>query len=162
VSHVHPLAVLVNGVRWEGGVEARQSLADFLRERLELTGTHLACEHGVCGACSVLVDGAPVRSCLLLAAQADGHEVETVESFTRNGRLGTVEAAFRDALSFQCAFCSPGFIVTTHALLAENPAPTDREIRIALAGNLCRCTGYESIVAGVRLAAERLAAERVA
>jgi carbon-monoxide dehydrogenase small subunit len=156
------IELVVNGSPWRGSVEGRCLLADFLRERLDLTGTHIGCEQGVCGACAVLVDGVPVRSCLTLAAQAAGSDVVTVEGLSNNGRLGTIQSALRDALSFQCAFCSPGFVVTAHALLAENPSPTEREIRIALAGNLCRCTGYQSIVAGVQLAAERLAAEGTA
>src|SRR5690606_9862244 len=130
------------------------TLADFLRERCELTGTHLGCEHGVCGACTVLLDGAPVRACLVFAVQADGHEVTTVEGIgPADGRLSLVQEAFRACHGLQCGFCTPGFVVTVTAFLRDNPDPTDDEIIDALSGNLCRCTGYQGIVAAVRQAA---------
>jgi aerobic carbon-monoxide dehydrogenase small subunit len=151
--------VVVNGQRRQGVVEPRLTLADFLREECRLTGTHLGCEHGVCGACTVLVDGATVRSCLMFAVQAQGTEVTTVEGLAAaDGELSVVQAAFREAHGLQCGFCTPGFVVTVTALLEENPAPSDAEIREALSGNLCRCTGYQGIVKAVQLAAEAVAA----
>ncbi len=143
----------MNGVRRSAPVDARVTLADFLRDDLALTGTHLACEHGVCGACTVLVDGASVRSCLLLAVQVDGADVTTIEG--EAPELEPLRDAFRELLSFQCGFCTPGFVMTAVELLRENPRPSDEEIREAISGNLCRCTGYESIVRGIALAAER-------
>ena len=124
------------------------TLADFLREQCHLTGTHLGCEHGVCGACTVLVDGAAVRACLVFAVQAEGTEVTTIEGIaSADGELSTVQAAFRDCHGLQCGFCTPGFVVSVTAFLRDNPDPTDDEIREALSGNLCRCTGYQGIVA---------------
>jgi aerobic-type carbon monoxide dehydrogenase small subunit (CoxS/CutS family) len=149
------IRMTVNGRSCEGSVEARTTLADFLREDLGLTGTHLGCEHGVCGACTVLVDGEAVRACLMLAVQADGAEVTTVEGLAKGDALHPIQEAFWESHSFQCGFCTPGFVVTTLALLRENPNPNEEEIREALSGNLCRCTGYESIVTGVRRAAEK-------
>ena len=146
--------MVVNGEPREAAVEARLTLADFLREECRLTGTHLGCEHGVCGACTVLVDGAAVRSCLLFAVQAAGAEVTTVEGLTGpDGELTPVQEAFRDAHGLQCGFCTPGFVVSVTAFLRDNPDPTDREIREALTGNLCRCTGYQGIIKAVHLAA---------
>ena len=134
--------VTVNGRSCEAVVEARLTLADFLRETCHLTGTHLGCEHGVCGACTVLVDGAAVRSCLMFAVQAGGTEVTTIEGIAApDGELSTVQAAFRDCHGLQCGYCTPGFIVSVTAFLEDNPSPTDQEIREALSGNLCRCTG---------------------
>jgi carbon-monoxide dehydrogenase small subunit len=151
--------VVVNGQRCQGVVEPRLTLADFLREELRLTGTHLGCEHGVCGACTVLVDGATVRSCLMFAVQAQGTEVTTIEGIAADdGELSVVQAAFREAHGLQCGFCTPGFVVTVTALLEENPDPSDAEIREALSGNLCRCTGYQGIVKAVQLAAQAVAA----
>jgi carbon-monoxide dehydrogenase small subunit len=145
----------VNGQVRDASVEPRTTLADFLREKLRLTGTHLGCEHGVCGACTVLLDGAAVRACLVLAVQADGAEVTTVEGIgPPGGGLSPVQAAFRDCHGLQCGFCTPGFIVSVTAFLRENPDPTDAEIREALSGNLCRCTGYQGIVKAVQRAAE--------
>jgi aerobic carbon-monoxide dehydrogenase small subunit len=150
------IAVTVNREARHARVEARRTLADFLRDDCALTGTHLGCEHGVCGACTVLLDGEAVRSCLLFAVQADGAEVTTVEGLSPpDGTLSPVQAALRDAHGLQCGFCTPGFVVSVHALLAENPDPTDTEIRHALSGNLCRCTGYQGILTAVRIAAER-------
>jgi carbon-monoxide dehydrogenase small subunit len=135
-------------------VEARTTLADFLREGLGLTGTHLACEHGVCGACTVMFDGRAVRSCLMFAVQADGADVTTIEGIGGpNGELSTVQQAFMDAHGLQCGFCTPGFVVSVTAFLRDNPSPDDAEIREALAGNLCRCTGYQGIIEAVKLAA---------
>jgi carbon-monoxide dehydrogenase small subunit len=150
----HPMAMTVNGNRIDLIVESRRTLAEVLREDLGLTGTHLACEHGVCGACTVALDGKAVRSCLMLALQADGGSVETVESLcVDDGQLGPLQQAFADSHSFQCAFCAAGFIMTAHCLLAAESRPLSREqIREELAGNLCRCTGYQSIVDGMEAA----------
>jgi carbon-monoxide dehydrogenase small subunit len=148
--------MVVNGETRDATVEPRLTLADFLRERCHLTGTHLGCEHGVCGACTVLVDGAAVRSCLMLAVQAEGAEVTTIEGIGGpDGTLSDVQEAFREAHGLQCGFCTPGFVVSVTAFLRDHPDPTDREIREALSGNLCRCTGYQGIVNAVRLAADR-------
>ena len=145
----------VNGEDRRGRVEPRRTLADFLREDCRLTGTHLGCEHGVCGACTVLVDGAAVRSCLMFAVQADGRQVTTVEGLgSPDGQLNPVQAAFREAHGLQCGFCTPGFVVSATAYLRDHPDPSDQEIREALSGNLCRCTGYQGILKAVRLAAE--------
>ncbi len=149
------VTLTVNGAARSGSVEPRRTLADFLREDLALTGTHLGCEHGVCGSCTVLVDGASVRSCLMLAVQADGVEVTTIEGLAGDDGLHPLQQAFRETLAFQCGFCTPGFLMTAVELLRENPSPTEAEIREAISGNLCRCTGYESIVEGIALAAER-------
>jgi carbon-monoxide dehydrogenase small subunit len=147
----------VNGAQRTMDVEPRKTLADALREDLGLTGTHLGCEHGVCGACTVLVDGQAVRSCLMLAVQARDASVTTLEGVARDGQLHPLQQAFWDSHSFQCGFCTPGFVMTTLALLAENPNPTEQEVREALSGNLCRCTGYQSIVKGVLAAANAMA-----
>ena len=152
-----PLRMTVNGEARRGRAEPRTTLADFLRDELALTGTHVGCEHGVCGACTVLLDGDAVRSCLLLAVQADGAKVTTVEGVGPTpGQLGPVQQAFMECHGLQCGFCTPGFVVSVTAFLAEQPAPTDAEIRDALSGNLCRCTGYQGIVAAVRRASELL------
>jgi aerobic-type carbon monoxide dehydrogenase small subunit (CoxS/CutS family) len=146
----------VNGVRQERAVEPRMLLADFLRHELGLTGTHVGCEHGVCGACTILVDGLPVRSCLMFAPQATGAAIETVESLARDGAaLHPLQEAFRDAHGLQCGYCTPGILMTMKAFLAEYPAPTESQVREALSGNLCRCTGYQHIVDAVLLAAQR-------
>ena len=155
------IRVRVNGVTYERQVPVRMLLADFLRHQLGLTGTHVGCEHGVCGACTVLLEGEPVRSCLLFAVQADGAEITTVEGLAPSeGSLHPIQEAFREAHGLQCGFCTPGFLMTGEAFLRENPDPTDEEIREAISGNLCRCTGYQNIVRAVRLAAEKLAAAR--
>jgi len=146
----------VNGRDVRASVAARRSLADFLREDLGLTGTHVGCEHGVCGACTVLVDGRTARSCLLLAAQLEGAEVTTVEGLTPAGGLSVLQGAFRECHALQCGFCTAGMLATAHELLAENPAPTRQDIRDAIAGNLCMCTGYVNIVRAIELAARRL------
>jgi carbon-monoxide dehydrogenase small subunit len=144
----------VNGEKREVHVEPRRTLADFLREDCQLTGTHLGCEHGVCGACTILVDGRAVRSCLMFAVQAEGSEVTTIEGIGGpDGELSVVQEAFRQAHGLQCGFCTPGFIVSMTAYLEENPTPDDQEIREALSGNICRCTGYQGIVNAVRIAA---------
>ena len=149
----------VNGRVVERDVEPRLLLSDFLRQDLALTGTHVGCEHGVCGACTVLLDGEPVRSCLMLAVQVDGRAVETVEGLTEEGSevgsLSFLQEAFRDAHGLQCGFCTPGILMTMKAFLDENRAPSESEVRLALSGNLCRCTGYQHIVGAVLLAAER-------
>jgi carbon-monoxide dehydrogenase small subunit len=146
--------VVVNGESREARVEDRITLADFLREECALTGTHLGCEHGVCGACTVLVKGAAVRSCLMFAVQADGATVTTIEGILGpEGGLNYVQEAFRTAHGLQCGFCTPGFVVSVTAFLRDHPDPTDREIKEALSGNLCRCTGYQGIINAVRLAA---------
>ena len=158
MSERHTVRLTVNGAAFEREVEPRRLLVDFLREDLGLTGTHAGCEHGVCGACTVLLDGDSARSCLTLAVQADGAQVETVEG------LGTVEAlhplqrAFREHHALQCGFCTPGMLMTALDLLRKTPLPTEREIRDGLSGNLCRCTGYEHIVRAVRAAATEAAA----
>jgi carbon-monoxide dehydrogenase small subunit len=151
------ITLTVNGERRHGRAEPRKTLADFLREDLALTGTHLGCEHGVCGACTVLVDGDAVRSCLLFAVQAEGADVVTIEGIgPADGSLGPVQDAFREAHGLQCGFCTPGFVVSVHAFLQQNPDPTLDEIREGLSGNLCRCTGYQGIIKAVQIAAESL------
>ncbi len=144
----------VNEQEFERTVEVRQSLADFLREELDLTGTHLGCEHGVCGACTVLVDGESVRSCLMLAVQADGARLATVEGLADGEQLHPLQEAFHVEHGLQCGFCTPGMLMSSLAFLRENPNPTERDVRVALSGNLCRCTGYQSIVAAVLRAAK--------
>ena len=148
----------VNGESAEQLVEPRKSLADFIRQDLELTGTHIGCEHGVCGACTVLLDGKPVRSCLLFAVQVDGAEVLTVEWLARKGELHPIQAAFHDRFALQCGYCTPGILMTVYDLLRRSPSPSREEIRRDLAGNICRCTGYQSIVDAVEDAAARLRA----
>ena len=143
----------VNGQMREAVVEPRMTLADFLRDHLHLTGTHLGCEHGVCGACTVLLDGNAVRSCLVFAVQADRSEVTTIEGITPDDDLSVVQSALRDCHGLQCGFCTPGFVVSVTAFLDAHPDPTDEEIRVALSGNLCRCTGYQGIIKAVRQAA---------
>jgi aerobic-type carbon monoxide dehydrogenase small subunit (CoxS/CutS family) len=150
------IAVTVNGARHERTVEPRVLLSDFIRQDLALTGTHVGCEHGVCGACTILFDGEPARACIMLAVQADGHDVQTIEGLAGpSGELNPLQAAFRNAHGLQCGFCTPGFLMTLTAFLRENPAPSDGEIRDALSANLCRCTGYHHIVEATRLACRR-------
>ena len=146
----------VNGVSRTASVEPRITLADVLRDELGLTGTHVGCEHGVCGACTVLLDGRSVRSCLLFAVQAAGQEVTTVEGLAVDGTLHPLQEAFHDEHGLQCGFCTPGFLMAARELLDENPSPTEAEVRTWLSGNLCRCTGYQNIVDAVLLAAERM------
>ena len=149
------ISLTVNGAPRSSSVEARKTLADFLRDDLDLTGTHVGCEHGVCGACTVIVDGRAVRSCLMLAVQAAGSDVTTIEGLAAGGELGTLQQAMWDSHSFQCGFCTPGFVMQATAFLAAHPDAGEQEIRAALSGNICRCTGYQSIIDGVLLAAER-------
>jgi len=152
---VTDIEVTVNGVVRRSSVEPRLTLADYLRDHCQLTGTHLGCEHGACGACSVLVDGDAVRSCLMFAVQADGAGVTTIEGIGGpDGQLSPVQAAFRDHHGLQCGFCTPGFVISASAFLRDHPHPTEAEIRTGLSGNLCRCTGYQGILAAVRAAAE--------
>ncbi len=149
-----PIELIVNGQRHRVVVEDRTTLGDALRDQCHLTGTHLACEHGVCGACTVLVDGQAVRSCLMFAVQVNGAEVTTIEGLSpADGTLSPIQAAFRDAHGLQCGFCTPGFIVSLRAFLADHPTPSEEEVRDALTGNLCRCTGYQGIVRAARRAA---------
>ena len=150
------ISLTVNGQSRTADVEPRKTLADMLREDLDLTGTHLGCEHGVCGACTVLFDGEPVRSCLVLGVQARAHEITTIEGLAdSSGALNHLQEALRDSHAFQCGFCTPGFVMQITALLQENPAPTEAEVRETLSGNLCRCTGYETIINGVLAAGEK-------
>jgi len=152
------VTMTVNGVQRSATVEARRLLSDFLRHDLGLTGTHVGCEHGVCGCCTVLLEGEPVRSCLILAATADGLAVTTVEGLTEpDGALGPVQQAFMECHGLQCGFCTPGFLTTVTALLRANPDPTEDEILEGISGNLCRCTGYQNIRAAVRRAADLMA-----
>jgi aerobic carbon-monoxide dehydrogenase small subunit len=156
--HEQPVRVSVNGQPTEATVEPRLTLADYLREKCGLTGTHLGCEHGACGACTVLLDDRAVRSCLMFAVQADGMEVTTVEGIaTPEGELSPVQSALRECHGLQCGFCTPGFVMSITALLRDNANPTDDEIREGLSGNFCRCTGYQSIVNAVHRAAATLA-----
>jgi carbon-monoxide dehydrogenase small subunit len=155
-----PITLTVNGRSISAEVEARMTLADFLREQLGLTGTKLGCEHGVCGSCTVLWDGAAVRSCLVLAAQADGANLTTIEGLATGEAMHPVQQAFWEHHGLQCGFCTPGMVLTAVALLEENPDPSEQEIREALSGNLCRCTGYQNIVRAVRAAAEQMQAGR--
>ena len=151
----HQLRLTVNGVVHEVEVPARRLLSDALRHDLGMTGTHVGCEHGVCGACTVLVDGRPVRSCLMFAVSAEGYEITTVEGLaSADGALGHVQQAFKECHGLQCGFCTPGFLTTITAELEHNPSPTREEAREMIAGNLCRCTGYQNIVAAVLRAAE--------
>jgi carbon-monoxide dehydrogenase small subunit len=157
---LYPIAIDVNGVKRTGHVTARTSLVDWLREHLNLTGTHIGCEHGICGACSVMLDDAPVRSCLMYAVQANGHRITTVEGLARrDGQLSILQDSFCEAHGLQCGYCTPGMLIAAQALLSENPRPTEEEIREAISGNLCRCTGYQQIVEAVALAAQRMAGE---
>jgi aerobic carbon-monoxide dehydrogenase small subunit len=159
-EQLYPVCAEVNGVTRSGHVPARTSLVDWLRDHLNLTGTHIGCEHGVCGACSIMLDGEPVRSCLLYAVQADGHRVTTVEGLTQpDGRLSILQDSFCETHGLQCGYCTPGMLIAAQALLERNPQPTDAQIRDAIGGNLCRCTGYQQIVDAIALAAKRLAAQ---
>src|SRR5437667_825691 len=148
------IALTVNGTARTGSPEARKTLADFLRDDLDLTGTHLGCEHGVRGACTVAVDGAAMRSCLLFAAQMDGHTIETVEGLADGETLNPLQAAFHEHHGLQCGFCTPGFLMTLTCLLRECPNPSEAQIRETIAGNLCRCTGYANIVTAALTAAQ--------
>ncbi|HSJ89882.1 MAG TPA: (2Fe-2S)-binding protein [Anaerolineales bacterium] len=154
-----PISVAVNGQQYSRAVEPRLLLSDFLRHELGLTGTHVGCEHGVCGACTVLFDGESARSCLMFAVQADGHEITTVEGLAPStDQLHLIQQSFWEAHGLQCGYCTPGILMTLVPFLKQNPNPTEDEIRHALSGNLCRCTGYQHIVDAVKLAAERMRA----
>ena len=150
------LSITVNGTLYEREVEPRLLLSDFLRHDLGLTGTHVGCEHGVCGACTILFDNEPARSCLMFAVMAHGHEVITVEGLGDIDHLSPLQEAFKEAHGLQCGFCTPGFLTTLTAFLEENPDPSEEEIREAISGNLCRCTGYQHIMDAVKLAAEKM------
>ncbi len=152
------IRVTVNGVTHEAQVEPRTTLADFLRVELALTGTHVGCEHGVCGACTVLLDGRAVRSCLMLAVQADGAALTTVEGLENEGNLHPIQQAFVEEHGLQCGFCTPGFLLTVHELLENSPDPSDAEIKDVLGGQICRCTGYQSILKSVHSAIAKLRA----
>jgi carbon-monoxide dehydrogenase small subunit len=154
------ITVTVNGVAREAVVEPRTTLVDFLRGDLQLTGTHVGCEHGVCGACTILWNGRAVRSCIMLAVQADGSELTTVEGLARDGQLHPVQQAFMEAHGLQCGFCTPGFLMSVCELLERTPNPTDDEIKDTLGGQICRCTGYQAIFEAVRLAVTKMAAAR--
>ena len=152
----HAIELQVNGEAREGLVDARRTLADFLRDDLGLTGTHLGCEHGACGACTVRVNGTTVRACLMFAVQADGCRVSTIEGLADRGRLHPIQQAFAEGHGLQCGFCTPGFLMSTAELLEENPDPSPEEIREALSGNICRCTGYQGIIRAVQSAARKI------
>jgi aerobic-type carbon monoxide dehydrogenase small subunit (CoxS/CutS family) len=156
------VSMRVNGVQYERDIEPRMTLGDFLRHEIGLTGTHLGCEHGVCGACTVLIDGRTGRSCLAFAVQEDGSEITTVESLAQGGQLNILQQAFQDHHALQCGFCTPGMLMTLTELLRDNPSPSEAEVRETLTGNLCRCTGYAAIVEAALDAAQRLAAAREA
>jgi aerobic-type carbon monoxide dehydrogenase small subunit (CoxS/CutS family) len=157
MSEARKITVTVNGESYEETVPVRLTLADFLRHQLNLTGTHLGCEHGVCGACTILFDGHSARSCLMLAVQADGHAIVTIEGIAPDDTtLHPLQEAFRDNHGLQCGFCTPGILTTLLEFLRDNPDPTEQEVRIAISGNLCRCTGYQNIVAAALDAAARL------
>jgi carbon-monoxide dehydrogenase small subunit len=158
VKNTAHIALTVNNIRYERTVEPRMLLSDFLRHELGLTGTHVGCEHGVCGACSVLFDGQPIRSCLMFAVQANGHEILTIEGLGTIDNLHPIQESFMEAHGVQCGFCTPGIILTMVPFLEKNPHPNEVEIRQAISGNICRCTGYQHIVDAVKLAAEKMAA----
>ena len=151
------IRVHINDAEYEREVEPRKLLVDFIREEIALTGTHIGCEHGVCGACTVLLNGEPSQSCLLFAVQADGAEILTVEGLARGGALHPLQEAFSSAHGLQCGFCTPGMLMSALYLLRQSPNPSEEQIRLAISGNLCRCTGYVNIVRAVRMAAEKLA-----
>ncbi len=156
MSDLYQFSITVNDTEYQRAIEPRILLSDFLRHDLGLTGTHVGCEHGVCGACTVLYDGHPVRSCLMFAVQADGHHIETVESLGSPDNLHVIQKAFWDAHGVQCGFCTPGILMTLVPFLENNPDPDEDEIRQAISGNICRCTGYQNIVEAVKLAAESM------
>ncbi|MEE8390459.1 MAG: (2Fe-2S)-binding protein [Anaerolineae bacterium] len=156
MSNLLNITVTVNGTEYERAVEPRLLLSDFLRHELGLTGTHVGCEHGVCGTCTVVFDGQAVRSCLMFAVQANGHEIQTVEGLGTMDNLHPIQEAFQEAHGVQCGFCTPGVLMTLVPFLEESSDPTEEEIREAISGNLCRCTGYQHIVDAVKLAAEKM------
>ena len=151
--------IKVNGREYEREVEVRKHLTDFLREDLELTGTHAGCEHGICGSCTVLLNGEPVRSCLMLAVQADGAEIMTIEGLAQNGKLHPLQEAFQEHHGLQCGFCTPGQLMTAYHFIQENPKPTEAETRLAMSGVLCRCTGYKQVIDSVMAAAAKMRGE---
>ncbi|HKZ51323.1 MAG TPA: (2Fe-2S)-binding protein [Dehalococcoidia bacterium] len=156
MTQIRSILVKVNGVTYRGVVEPRKLLVDFLREDLGLTGTHIGCEHGACGACTILLDGQAVRSCILFAIQADGAELTTVEGLAQGAVLHPLQEAFWENHALQCGFCTPGMLMTSYAFLQENPSPTPEEIRVGIAGNICRCTGYQNIVKAIGAAAAKM------
>ena len=157
-ENLYPVTIEVNGAKRAGHVTARTSLVDWLREDLYLTGTHIGCEHGICGACSIMLDGEAVRSCLMYAVQANGHRIVTVEGLARpDGHLSVLQDSFCEAHGLQCGYCTPGMLIAAQTLLNANPRPTEDQIREAIGGNLCRCTGYQQIVDAIELAAQRMA-----
>jgi carbon-monoxide dehydrogenase small subunit len=158
MSSTFDITLTVNDNQYERSVDPRMLLSDFLRHELGLTGTHIGCEHGVCGACSVLFDGQPIRSCLMFAVQANGHEIRTIEGLGTIDHLHPIQESFREAHGVQCGFCTPGFIMTLVPFLENNPDPSESEIRQAISGNICRCTGYQHIVDAVTLAAKKMSA----
>lgn len=158
MTQLFPVKVTVNGQVYEKQVEPRLLLSDFLRHDLGLMGTHVGCEHGMCGACTVLFDGEPVRSCLIFAVQANGHEVKTVESLGTPEKMHPIQEAFHEKHGLQCGFCTPGILMTVVPFLEQNPHPTEDEIREAIDGNICRCTGYEKIIESVEEAAKKMSA----
>jgi carbon-monoxide dehydrogenase small subunit len=155
------IQVTVNGETYQKQSSTRKLLSDFLRDDLRLTGTHVGCEHGICGACTVIVNGATVRSCLMLAVQADGAEILTVEGLAKDGRLHPLQEAFWENHGLQCGFCTPGFLMTTYEFLQTNPNPTEEEVRVGMSGNICRCTGYQSIVESILAGAEKMRSKGV-
>jgi carbon-monoxide dehydrogenase small subunit len=159
MSDLFQLTVTINGTNYQRSLEPRILLSDFLRHDLGLTGTHVGCEHGVCGACTVLLDGQPVRSCLMFAVQADGHQIETVEGLGSPENLHVIQEAFWEAHGVQCGFCTPGILMTLVPFLERNPDPDEDQIRHAISGNICRCTGYQHIVDAVKLASENMKAQ---
>jgi len=150
------ITVKVNGVEYEREVDPKSLLVDFLRDDLELIGTHIGCEHGFCGACTVLLNGRSIRSCLMFAVQADGAEIMTVEGLAEDGKLHPLQEAFQEHHALQCGFCTPGMLIVTYELLKDNPDPTEEEVRLAVAGVLCRCTGYKQIIDAVMAAAPKM------
>ena len=153
MSGKHNIIVTVNGKTYERSVEARMTLVDFLRDELALTGTHVGCEHGVCGACTIMMNGEAIRSCLTLAVQTDGSRLMTVEGLAKPEELHPLQTAFQERHALQCGFCTPGFLMTAYAFLKETPAPTEAQVREAIAGNICRCTGYLPIIQAILVAA---------
>jgi carbon-monoxide dehydrogenase small subunit len=152
----HKVSVIVNGARYEREVEPRLLLSDFLRHELGLTGTHVGCEHGICGACTIIFDGEAMRSCLIFAVQANGHEIRTVESLGTPENLHPLQQAFTEKHALQCGYCTPGFLMTLIPFLEKKPKPSEEEIREAIDGNICRCTGYQNIIEAVKLASEKM------
>ena len=155
------IEVTVNGENYQKQVSTRKLLSDFLRDDLRLTGTHVGCEHGICGACTVIVNGATVRSCLMLAVQANSAEILTVEGLAKDGRLHPLQEAFWENHGLQCGFCTPGFLMATYEFLQANPNPTEEEVRVSMSGNICRCTGYQSIVESILAGAEKMLSKGV-